>query len=52
VGICSSLCVGKEGKKKIRPLGPLWGPLIKSFLLREVEEFEEDLRCLTLHCNL
>jgi hypothetical protein len=44
VGISSSLCVGKEGEKKVKPLGPLWGPLIKSFLLREVEEFEEALQ--------
>jgi len=27
----------------MKPLGPLWGLLIKSFLLREVEEFEEAL---------
>jgi len=44
VGISSNLCVGKENKEKIKPLGSLWGPLIKSFLLREVEEFEEALR--------
>jgi hypothetical protein len=44
--------VGKEGKKEIKTFGPLWGPLIKSFLLSEVEEFEEALQCLTLHCNL
>ena len=40
VGICSSLCVGKEGKKKIKPLGPSGGPLIKFFLLREVRNLK------------
>jgi hypothetical protein len=36
--------VGKKGKKEIKTFGPSGGPLIKSFLLREVEEFEEALR--------
>jgi hypothetical protein len=26
VAVCSSLCVGKEGKKEIKTFGPLWGP--------------------------
>jgi hypothetical protein len=44
MAVCSSLCVGKKGKKEIKTFGPLWGPLVESFLLREVEEFEEALR--------
>jgi hypothetical protein len=31
VGISSNLCDGEKDKKEIKVLGPLWGPLIKSF---------------------
>ena len=31
MGISPNLCVVKEDKKEIKPLGPLWGPLIESF---------------------
>jgi len=31
VGISPNLRVGKEDKKEIKPAGPFWGPLIKSF---------------------
>jgi len=30
VAILPSFCISKKDKKEIKPLGPLWGPLIKS----------------------
>jgi len=44
VAVCSNFCVGKKDKKEIKPLGPIRGPLIKSFVNEPVDPFTPWMR--------
>jgi hypothetical protein len=42
VAIFPSFRSGKKDKKEMKPLGPLWGPLIKSFVNEAVDLFTSE----------